>query len=89
MTESQVTISNQLGLHMRAAGQFVKLAGRFRCRVSLMRNGTAVDGKSIVGVLTLAAAQGTVLTLRTEGDDEHEALAALKELIEAKFGESQ
>ena len=89
MTESQVTIANQLGLHMRAAGQFVKLAARFKCRVSLLRNGVVVDGKSIVGVLTLAAAQGTVLTLRAEGDDEQEALSALKELIESKFGETQ
>jgi phosphotransferase system HPr (HPr) family protein len=87
--EAEITIVNQLGLHMRAAGKFAKLAGTFRARVNLMRDGVAVDGKSIVGLLTLAASQGSTLVLRTEGDDEHAALEALKELVSGRFGEDQ
>jgi len=87
--EAEITIVNQLGLHMRAAGKFAKLAGSFRSRVSLMRDGIAVDGKSIVGILTLAAARGSMLLLRAEGADERQALEALRGLIESKFGEEQ
>ncbi|HKY34017.1 MAG TPA: HPr family phosphocarrier protein [Candidatus Polarisedimenticolia bacterium] len=87
MSEVEVTIANQLGLHMRAAGKFAKLAGSFRSRVSLVRDGMAVDGKSIVGLLTLAAAQGATLLLRADGEDETEAIAALKQLVEGRFGE--
>ncbi len=89
MIEAEITIVNQLGLHMRAAGKFAKLAGSFRSRVSLMRDGIAVDGKSIVGILTLAAARGSMLLLRAEGADERQALEALRGLIESKFGEEQ
>lgn len=89
MVEAPITILNQLGLHMRAAGKFAKLAGKFRSRVHLLRDGVAVDGKSIVGILTLAAAQGASLMLRAEGEDEREALAALQELVESKFGEGE
>ena len=87
--EAEITIVNQLGLHMRAAGKFAKLAGRFRSRVHLLRDGVSVDGKSIVGLLTLAAAQGSMLTLRTEGEDEKEAFSALTELVATRFGEDQ
>lgn len=87
--ESEITIINQLGLHMRAAGKFAKLAGQFRSRVQLMRDGVMVDGKSIVGLLTLAAAQGSTMILRTEGEDETEALAALSELVASRFGEER
>ena len=87
MKEAEVTIVNELGLHMRAAGRFAKLAGRFRSRVTLMRNGVAVDGKSIVGLLTLAAAKGSVLVLRADGEDEEDALAALRGIITERFGE--
>jgi len=89
MIEAEIKIVNQLGLHMRAAGKFAKTAGRFRARVILMRDGVAVDGKSIVGLLTLAASRGSSLTLRTEGDDEAEAFEALKGLVADKFGEEQ
>ncbi len=88
MMESEITIVNQLGLHMRAAGKFAKLAGRFKSRVNLLRDGVVVDGKSIVGILTLAAARGSSVVLRTEGADEQEAFTALKDLIESKFGEA-
>jgi len=89
MIEKEIQIVNQLGLHMRAAGKFAKTAGRFRARVILMRDGVTVDGKSIVGLLTLAAARGSSLLLRTEGVDEAEAFEALKDLVEGKFGEDQ
>ena len=89
MTETTLTIVNQLGLHMRAAGKFAKLAGRFRSRIHLLRDGVSVDGKSIVGILTLAAAHGSVLTLRVDGEDETEAAHALTELVVGKFGEGQ
>jgi len=89
MSEIEITIVNQLGLHMRAAGKFAKLAGQYRSHVSLVRDGISVDGKSIVGLLTLAASQGSTLTLRVDGVDEGEALNALKELVDSRFGESQ
>jgi len=89
LTESQITIINQLGLHMRAAGKFAKLAGKFRSQVHLLRDGVSVDAKSIVGLLTLAAAQGSVLTLRIEGADEKEAHAALTDLVATRFGEER
>lgn len=89
MIEDKITIGNMLGLHMRAAGKFAKLAGRYRSRVHLMRDGVAVDGKSIVGILTLAASKGSSITLRTEGDDEQEAFEALKGLVDDKFGEKE
>lgn len=89
MSEAQITIVNQLGLHMRAAGKFAKTAGRFKARISLMRDGVAVDGKSIVGILTLAAAHGSTLTLRADGEDEADAMQALTQLVAAKFGEDQ
>jgi len=87
MMESPISIENELGLHMRAAGKFARLAGKFRARVTLIHDGSIVDGKSIVGLLTLAAAKGVTLTLRTEGDDEAEAFEALRELVAGKFGE--
>ncbi len=84
-----MTISNRLGLHARAAAKFVQLAGRFRASIMLSKDGQMVDGKSILGILTLAAAQGTSLSLRADGEDESEAVAALVELIDGKFGEGQ
>ncbi len=89
MIEKQMTISNRLGLHARAAAKFVQLAGRFRASITLSKDGQMVDGKSILGILTLAAAQGTNLALRADGEDESEAVAALVELIDGKFGEGQ
>ena len=89
MVEREITISNQLGLHARAAAKFVQLAGRFRARIHLCRDGQAVDGKSILGILTLAACQGTELLLRVDGPDEEKALKALVKLINSKFGEGQ
>jgi phosphocarrier protein HPr len=87
MNELEVTIVNRLGLHARAAAKFVHLASRFSSRVTVSRDGTRVDGKSILGLLTLAAAKGTKLHLTIQGDDETEAGANLAELVRTRFGE--
>ena len=87
MNEFEVTIINRLGLHARAAAKFVHLAGAFRSRVTVSRDGTRVDGKSILGLLTLAASRGTKLHLAIQGDDEVEAAAQLTELVRSRFGE--
>jgi len=87
MTEFDVTIVNRLGLHARAAAKFVHLAGAFVSRVTVSREGTRVDGKSILGLLTLAASKGTKLHVSVQGDDEVEAAAKLAELVRSRFGE--
>lgn len=87
MTSKEVRIRNRLGLHARAAARFVHTASRFRSRVSATRAGRTTDGKSILGVLLLAASQGSVLELRAEGEDEAEAVEALAALVEGGFGE--
>jgi phosphocarrier protein HPr len=87
MNELEVTIVNRLGLHARAAAKFVHLAGAFSSRVTVSRDGTRVDGKSILGLLTLAASRGTKLHLTIQGDDELEAGAQLSELVRSRFGE--
>ena len=89
MIEREVEIVNRLGLHARAAAKLVHTAGRFRSRVTLLWNGEQVDGKSILGILLMAAAQGTKLGLRCEGDDEIAAAAAVEALFADRFGESE
>jgi len=86
--ERPVQIVNRLGFHARPAAEFVKLATRFRADVHLERDGLEVNGKSIMGVLMLAAEQGAMLVIRTEGDDAREAADALEELIAGGFAES-
>ena len=86
MVESQLVIRNQLGLHARAAALFVKTAARFRAQVLVSRDDLEVNGKSIMGVMMLAAEEGATIKVRAEGEDEQEALAALKELVDGKFG---
>jgi phosphotransferase system HPr (HPr) family protein len=83
----EVTIRNRLGLHARAAARFVHTANRFRARVTASRNGRTMDGKSILGILLLAASQGSVLELCAEGDDEEAAVAALSALVEGGLGD--
>ncbi len=85
----EYSIVNALGLHARAAAQLVKLANRFKCDVFILKDEQEVNGKSIMGVLMLAATQGTVITVRTEGQDAEPALRALSELIQAGFGEGR
>ena len=87
MNELDVTIVNRLGLHARAAAKFVHLAGAFVSRVTVSREGTRVDGKSILGLLTLAASKGTKLRLSIQGEDEADAGAQLAELVRSRFGE--
>ncbi|RPI54732.1 MAG: HPr family phosphocarrier protein [Acidobacteria bacterium] len=87
MLSRSVTVANRLGLHARAAAKFVHLASRFQSHVKVSRGSQTMDGKSIMGILLLAAATGTVLTVSTEGDDEQAALDALCGFIQTGFGE--
>lgn len=87
MTVEEVLICNRLGLHARAAARFVHVASRFSCRIRVGRDGEEVDGKSILGILTLAAVCGSTLRMRFEGEDETQAASALRTLIEDRFGE--
>ena len=86
--ERSFVIVNALGLHARAAAQLVQLANRFRAEVHVEKDGTQVNGKSIMGVLTLAAAKGTEISVCVEGADADEAMTALAKLIENGFGET-
>lgn len=78
---------NRLGLHARAAARFVHAANRFRSRVEVSRSGRSMDGKSILGILLLAASQGARLEIGAEGEDEAACLGALAALVESGFGE--
>jgi len=89
MPEREVTIINKLGLHARAAARLVKLASTFGCDTVLERDGREVNGKSIMGVMMLAAGKGTRLKLRAEGEDAEQALDAIGQLIEDRFGEGE
>ncbi|MFP4081300.1 MAG: HPr family phosphocarrier protein [Candidatus Aminicenantes bacterium] len=89
MVERKVTIKNKLGLHARAAVKFVNLANRFASSVKIEKDGDEIDGKSILGILTLAATQGTEIILRISGNDEKAALKALVRLIDSKFQEKE
>lgn len=85
MTERHAPVVNQLGLHARAAARFVHLAGQFQSKVQVGRGTRMVDGKSILGLLLLAAARGTTLTIRADGPDEAEATEALAALAARGF----
>ena len=87
MRTCAVTITNRLGLHARAAAKFVHLASRYRAHIRVAKGGRVVDGKSIMGVLLLAAGFGTTIEITADGEDEQEALAALCALVESGFGE--
>ena len=84
-----IEIINKLGLHARAASKFVKLASSFESEVLLRKDNREANGKSIMGVMMLAASKGTVLELVIEGVDEEKAMSALEELIAARFGEQE
>ncbi len=88
MVERTVTIQNRNGLHARPAAEIVKTAAKFKSEITLIREDLEVNGKSIMGVMMLAAEYGSELVVRCEGPDEQAALGALSELIESKFGES-
>jgi phosphocarrier protein HPr len=87
MIEREAEIVNRLGLHARAAAKLVNTAARFQSRVAMTKDGEEVDAKSILGVLLLAAGQGTQLTIRCEGEDEAECMRALLALIAGRFDE--
>jgi phosphocarrier protein len=87
--ERELAIRNRLGLHARAAAKFVQTASRFKSDVKIRKNGEEVDGKSILGLLLLAASQGTQITLAVCGEDEEAAFAAVEELIARSFDEEQ
>ena len=85
MTSREIVVVNALGLHARAAARFVQLADTFRSQIRLIHGARTVDGKSILGVLLLAAARGTALTLTADGPDEEAAIGALATLVERGF----
>jgi phosphocarrier protein len=87
MIERQTEIVNRLGLHARAAAKLVHTAGGFQSRVTVVKDGEEVDAKSILGILLLAAGQGSQITVRCDGQDEEEALQAITALIANRFDE--
>ena len=89
MISREIEIINKLGLHARAAAKLVTEASLYDCRVELRKQEQAVNGKSIMGVMMLAAGQGTRLTLITDGDDETSAMQALDALVMSRFGEPE
>jgi phosphocarrier protein HPr len=87
--QTQVTIVNKLGLHARAAAKFVGCTSAFSSSIQTGKEGSLVDGKSIMSIMMLAAGKGTILELRIEGDDEEAALEALTTLIDNRFDEAE
>lgn len=81
------TIKNKLGLHARAAAVFVRLTSKFSCDITVIKGDLEIDGKSILGVLSLAAVKGTELEVHAKGDDSEKAISEITELIENGFGE--
>lgn len=89
MLEKSLTIINKLGLHARASGKLVETTSKFSCDITIEKDGRTVDGKSIMALMMLAAAQGSEILVKTNGDDEEQALAAVDELINDYFGEGE
>ncbi len=87
MIEREIKVVNRAGLHTRPAASLVKLAARFKSEVTLIRDGFAINAKSIIGVMTLAAEQGSTLTLQVDGEDEELAAREIYELFNSGFGE--
>jgi phosphocarrier protein len=89
MIEKNITIINKLGLHARAAAKFVTTSSQFQSEIHVTRNGRTVNGKSIMGLMMLAAAKDTEIMLTIEGDDEQQALNEIEALINDFFGEGE
>ncbi|MFW6139895.1 MAG: HPr family phosphocarrier protein [Acidobacteriota bacterium] len=89
MVKKKVKIQNKLGLHARAAVKFVNLANRFSSSIKIVKDSNEVDGKSVLGILTLAAVQGSKIQLKVSGKDEETAVQALNDLIDNKFHEKE
>ena len=87
MVTKEFIIQNRLGIHARPAAMFVKTANQFQSNIRVQKDGLDVNGKSIMGIMMLAAAKGNVISVQAEGDDAQTALEALEELIQNKFGE--
>jgi phosphocarrier protein len=89
MIRREVTVGNKLGLHARASAKLTKLAGDFPCEVWISKGGRRINGKSIMGVMMLAAGMGSAIVLETDGPQEQAAMDALLALVAGKFGEGQ
>ena len=89
MAQKEFTILNKLGIHARPAAQFVKMANRFKSEITVEKDGEEVDGKSIMGLMMLAAGFGSKLTVTAEGTDEEVAMAAIETLIASGFSENR
>lgn len=89
MLQQEVLIINKLGLHARASAKLTQLASGFKCEVMLSRNHRRVNAKSIMGVMMLAAAKGTTISIETSGEDEAEAMQAILNLVNSHFGEGE
>jgi phosphocarrier protein HPr len=89
LISKDLEIKNRLGLHARAAAKLVHAAARFKSEIKVRKGPEEVDGKSILGILLLAAGRGSTITVSADGEDENEALAAIETLIEEKFGEGE
>ena len=89
MLEEQITICNKLGLHARAAAKFVATASEFEAEIEVEKDGKRVNGKSIMGVMMLAASKGSNIKLFVEGEDANSAMEKLKNLILDRFGEDE
>jgi len=89
MKQKELLIENKLGLHARAAAQIVKSANAYSSKITLIKDGLEVDGKSIMGIMMLAAAKGSNIMLQVHGADEEQAVAGLEKLFKDKFGEKE
>jgi phosphocarrier protein HPr len=89
MLQREVEIVNKLGLHARASAKLTQVAGQFASDIWLCRAGKRVNAKSIMGVMMLAAAKGSTISIETDGTDETEAMSALEQLVASRFGEGE
>ena len=89
MKKKDLLIENKLGLHARAAAQIVRTATGFNSKILLSKDGIEVDGKSIMGIMMMAAARGTTVLVSAEGDDEDKAMEGMEKLFKEKFGEKE
>ncbi len=89
MQQREIEIANKLGLHARASAKLTQMAGQFTAEVWISRDARKVNAKSIMGVMMLAAAKGSIVTIETDGPDEAQAMTALVGLINDKFGEGE
>jgi phosphocarrier protein len=87
MQDKTLTVKNKLGLHARPAALLVQTASRFKSKIKIIKDDQEVDGKSIMGLMTLAACSGSPLRILVDGVDENDALTALEQLFESRFGE--